>query len=85
MISARGRKGVYVLTADEYGNARCERTDRAPDITMSVAMLGSIYMGAMRLSDITRAGGVTEHKSGSVAEIDRMFPISGVHSFLPDF
>ena len=78
-------EGVYLLTADEYGNARCERTDRAPDITMSVAMLGSIYMGAMRLSDIARAGGVTEYKSGSVAEIDRMFPISGVHSFLPDF
>ena len=78
-------EGVYILTADQYGNATCVSTDRAPDITMSVAALGSIYMGAMQLSDIARAGGITEHKSGSVAHIDRMFTISGVHSFLPDF
>ena len=78
-------KGVYLLTVDDIGNVTCDRTDRLPDVTMPIASLGSIYMGAMLLSDLARAGRVTEHKSGSVAQIDTMFPISGVHSFLPDF
>ncbi len=78
-------EGVYLLKVDEKGNATCEPTDRAPDVTMPIASLGSIYMGAMLLSDLARAGRVTEHNSGSIAKIDTMFPISGVHSFLPDF
>lgn len=78
-------EGVYLLTVNDDGNATCEPTDRPPDITMPIASLGSIYMGAMLLSDLARAGRVTEHKSGSVAQIDTMFPTSGVHSFLPEF
>ena len=78
-------EGVYLLNVDEGGKATCERTDRTPDITMPIATLGAIYMGAILLSDLARAGRVTEHKSGTVAQIDTMFPTSGVHSFLPDF
>ena len=77
--------GVYVLTVDNKGDATCEQADRPPDITMPVASLGSIYMGAVMLSDLARAGRVTEHTPGAIAKIDTMFPTSGVHSFLPDF
>ncbi len=77
--------GVYVLTVDDKGDAACERADRPSDITMPVASLGSIYMGAVMLSDLARAGRVTEHTPGAIAKIDTMFPTSGVHSFLPDF
>ncbi len=78
-------EGVYSLKADADGSATCHRTDRPPDVTMPVASLGSIYMGAVMLSDLARASRVTEHTPGAIAIIDTMFPTSGVHSFLPDF
>lgn len=78
-------EGVYVLKVEKDGSASCERTDRQPDVTLPVASLGSIYMGAMMLSDLARSNRVTEHRPGAVALIDTMFPTSGVHNFLPDF
>ena len=78
-------QGVYALKVAVDGTALCERTDRSPDLTMPVASLGSIYMGAVMLADLACAGRVSEHTSGAVAKIDTMFPTSGVHSFLPDF
>ena len=78
-------EGVYLLRVDERGQAVCNLVDRPPDVTMPIASLGSIYMGAMMLADQARGGRITEHTPGSVAKIDTMFPISGVHSFLPDF
>jgi predicted acetyltransferase len=78
-------QGTYLLSIGEQGSAVCERTGRSPDVTMPIATLGSIYMGAMLLSDLARADRVAEHKSGTTAKIDTMFPTSGVHSFLPDF
>ena len=77
--------GVYLLTVDDNGVGTCDRTDRLPDVTMPIASIGSIYMGAHYLADLQRAGRVTEHKSGSIAQIDTMFPISGVHNFVPEF
>ena len=77
--------GTYLLRSDENGVATCERIDRAPDVTLPIASLGAIYMGATRLADLTRAGRVSEHRTGTVARIDNMFNISGVHRFRPDF
>ena len=78
-------QGTYLLRADPNGRATCEVTDRTPDVTLPAASLGAIYMGAHYLADLQRAGRVTEHKSGSIAQIDTMFPISGVHNFVPEF
>ncbi len=78
-------EGVYVLKVNEDGSASCKRTDRHPDVTLPVDSLGSIYMGAMMLSNLARSNRVTEHTPGAVALIDTMFPTSGVHNFLPDF
>ena len=77
--------GTYLLLVDAEGAAICEKTTRPPDVSMPVASLGAIYMGAHNLSDLQRAGRVDEHRQGAVAKIDTMFPISGVHSFLPEF
>ena len=78
-------QGKYELCVDSNGRATCEETGQDPDVTLPVASLGAIYMGAHYLADLQRAGRVTEHKSGTVAQIDTMFPTSGVHSFLPEF
>lgn len=78
-------EGNYELRVDSHGMATCEETGQDPDVTLPVASLGAIYMGAHYLADLQRAGRVTEHKSGTVAQIDTMFPTSGVHSFLPEF
>lgn len=78
-------QGNYLLRVDAEGGAICEETSRPPDVTMPIASLGAIYMGAHYLADLQRAGRVAEHTPGSVAKIDTMFPISGVHSFLPEF
>ncbi len=78
-------QGNYELRVDSHGMATCEETGQDPDVTLPVASLGAIYMGAHYLADLQRAGRVTEHKPGTVAQIDTMFPTSGVHSFLPEF
>ncbi len=76
-----GTEGIYLLTVDKEGSATCTRTDRPPDVSMPIASLGSIYMGAMLLSDLARADRAVEHSEGAVAMIDTMFPISGAHCF----
>ncbi len=78
-------QGNYALRVGSNGKATCKVTAQSPDVTLPVASLGAIYMGAHYLADLQRAGRVTEHKSGSVAQIDTMFPISGVHNFVPEF
>ena len=78
-------EGVYLLSIDSDGSASCETTTRSPDVTLPVASLGAIYMGAFSLSGLQRASRVTEHTNGAVAQIDTMFTTSSVHSFLPDF
>lgn len=78
-------QGSYELHVDSDGMARCKETNQEPDVTLPIASLVAIYMGAHYLADLQRAGLVYEHKSGSVAQIDTMFPTSGVHSFLPEF
>ena len=78
-------QGTYVLRADSHGRAECEKTERAPDVTLPVASLGAIYMGSFYLADLQRAGRVNEHRPGAVAEIDTMFPTSGVQNFVSEF
>jgi predicted acetyltransferase len=53
--------------------ATCVPTDRSPDLTLGVAALGSIYLGAHRPSDVALRGGVDEHRRGALATADAMF------------
>ena len=78
-------EGVYLLKVDADGKATCEISDVSPDITMPIASLGAIYMGTNHLAELVRANRVTEHNPGTIAQIDTMFPTSGVQHFLPDF
>jgi predicted acetyltransferase len=53
--------------------ATCVATDRSPDLTIPVAALGSVFLGAHRLSDVALRLGVDEHRAGALAEADAMF------------
>lgn len=75
----------YELRVDPDGTASCEVTERTPDVTLPIASLGAIYMGAHYLADLQRAGRAYEHRPGAIAAVDTMFPTSGVQSFLPEF
>ena len=52
--------------------ATCIATDRSPDLTLSVAALGSAYLGGSRLRDAVIATGVDEHRPGALAAVDAL-------------
>jgi predicted acetyltransferase len=52
--------------------ASCERTDAAPDVTLSAAELGAVFLGGTRLSALAAARRVDEHATRAVARTDAM-------------
>ncbi|MEU8635718.1 GNAT family N-acetyltransferase [Amycolatopsis sp. NPDC048633] len=65
-------RGRYALTVRE-GKAECVRTDRAPDLSLDVSDLGSVYLGGMAPSTLVRAGHVRAHHPGAAALADALF------------
>ena len=53
--------------------ATCRVTDRAPDLTLPVAALGSVYLGAHDLRDVVIRTGADEHREGALAQAAAMF------------
>jgi len=53
--------------------ARCRRTNAAPDLRLSVAELGSAYLGGVSLASLAAAGRVEELTAGALARADLMF------------
>jgi predicted acetyltransferase len=64
--------GRYALDADVDG-ANCVRTTESADLSLSVAALGSVYLGGHLLRTLAAAGLVDEHSAGAVAKADAMF------------
>jgi predicted acetyltransferase len=64
--------GTFLLSASE-GGARCTATDNSPDLTMNVAMLGSIAFGGTRPSVLGRSGLIDESSIGKLSKADAMF------------
>jgi predicted acetyltransferase len=54
-------------------DARCTRTDAAPDLELDVAALGAAYLGGVRLRTLSRAGLVRELTPGAIGTADTMF------------
>lgn len=52
--------------------ARCEPTDRPPDLTLPVAALGAAYLGGTRLRDAAVSTGADEHRPGALGALDRL-------------
>jgi predicted acetyltransferase len=53
--------------------ATCRVTDRSPDLTIPVAALGSVFLGAHDLRDVAIRAGVDEHRDGALADAAAMF------------
>jgi predicted acetyltransferase len=67
-----GNEGRWRLETDD-GKGRCERTDEAPDLRLSVNDLGAAYLGGTPLAGLAHAGRVTELTEGAVARADALF------------
>lgn len=64
--------GRYVLHGGP-GEASCTITDEAPELTVPVDVLGSLYMGGVSLRQLSVGGRVDEHVPGSLDRADAMF------------
>ncbi|WP_350278498.1 GNAT family N-acetyltransferase [Kribbella sp. HUAS MG21] len=71
--------GRFRLTADE-SSVSCERTDAAPDLSLSVTELGATYLGGRPLAEFAATGRVVEHTPGALAQATAAFgwPIAPV-------
>ncbi len=60
--------GCYRVRTDGQPDARAEvtRVDAAPDLSLGILELGTIYLGGVHLNDLRRVGRVTEHTPGAV-------------------
>jgi predicted acetyltransferase len=65
-------EGRYELDAGPDG-ARCRRTNAAPDLHLSVAELGSLYLGGVSVASLAAAGRIQESSAGAVARADLVF------------
>jgi predicted acetyltransferase len=65
-------QGRYELEAGPSG-ARCRRSGAEPDLTLSVAELGSAYLGGVTFSSLAAAGRVDECTDGALARADLVF------------
>jgi len=64
--------GRYELDGGPDG-ARCRRTTAAPDLRLSVADLGSAYLGGVSISSLAAADRVDECTSGALGRADLLF------------
>ncbi|MEV6710721.1 GNAT family N-acetyltransferase [Lentzea sp. NPDC051208] len=65
-----GERHRYLLTVED-GKAECVGTTRAPDLSLDVRDLGSIYLGGTAPSTLVRAGHVLAH--GCTVNADALF------------
>ena len=66
--------GRYRLTAaGPTAEARCERTEDAADLSLTVTELGAGYLGGRPLAEFAATGKVTEHTPGALAAATAAF------------
>ena len=65
-------EGRYELDAGPDG-ARCRRSNAGPDLLLSVAELGSAYLGGVSLTSLAAAGRVEEQSTGALGRADLLF------------
>ncbi|QLE70327.1 GNAT family N-acetyltransferase [Streptomyces rectiverticillatus] len=67
-----GEHGRYLLTVRD-GKADCVPTDRAPDLSLDISDLGSVYLGGTAPSTLVRAGHIGAHRPGAATLADALF------------
>ncbi len=70
-----GNDGCYLIEGGPDG-AQAARTDRAADLTLDVADLGSIYMGGVTPSVLARAGRIDSGGDDALRRADAFFASS---------
>jgi len=68
--------GCYRIVTDgapEGSSAQVTRVTSAPDISMGILELGTVYLGGVPLTDLHRVRRVTEHTPGAVAAASTAF------------
>ncbi|MEV0069267.1 MULTISPECIES: GNAT family N-acetyltransferase [unclassified Amycolatopsis] len=65
-------RGRHLLTVRD-GKAECVPTDRAPDLSLDVRDLGSLYLGGTTPSTLVRAGHVHAHHPEAAGVADALF------------
>jgi predicted acetyltransferase len=68
-----GRWQLSVPSPDRGGGVSVERTSAEPDLVLDVAALACVYLGALRFSDLARAGRVRECRAGALQTADALF------------
>ncbi len=63
--------GTWRIRAEDTGEATVEPGTKEPDLSLGVDALGSAYLGGGNLVALQRAGHITEHRPGAVAELWR--------------
>jgi hypothetical protein len=64
--------GTYRLEVVD-GDVRCERSDEAPDLQLSVGDLGACALGGGSFRRLVRAGRQVERRGGAATLADAMF------------
>jgi len=67
--------GRYLLHGSPKGG-ECERTAASADLDMTVADLGSLYLGGVSATILARAGRINELRSGALELADELFGCS---------
>ncbi|MEU9497926.1 GNAT family N-acetyltransferase [Streptomyces sp. NPDC048196] len=67
-----GERDRYLLTVRD-GKADCVPTDRAPDLSLDISDLGSVYLGGTTPSTLVRAGHIRAHSPGAATLADALF------------
>jgi predicted acetyltransferase len=64
--------GTYRLAGSPKGG-ECARTSASPDIELTVADLGALYLGGVKASTLAHAGRITEVRPGALDVADNLF------------
>ena len=66
------------------GCGTCARTEAAPDLVLGIDVLGAIYLGGVRATQLLAAGRLTEQRRGATARLDRMLAteVAPWHGFM---
>lgn len=77
ILPANSGRWRLLTDADPSGptgsTAEVTRVTSAPDLSLGILELGTVYLGGPRLTDLHRAGRVTEHTPGAVAAASTAF------------
>jgi predicted acetyltransferase len=65
-------EGVYELEGGA-DSAQCRRAKGSPELALSAADLGAIYMGGVSATALLHAGRIEQLSDGAVERMDNMF------------